>query len=287
MKSGILRFIGVPNKSIGLDDLKVFVADDGNAKRIHFATSHMHALRLDMQSTAYGWLNLPFCNTVEPFLKYEFGRDYMMFLNRTTTKFYRRIDSETEYLKIQAFMEKYKEIVFLRDCLDLSVSLSMNMSEPGVRTELGELEYSVKYRANDIDYTESVSDITRHFQGALNCLPYFKNADCVCAVPSSHSFMKEVAKGLSQFEFEDISDNLTWSKTAEIKNASSLDEKLEALLNSNLQLDQSISLKGKSILLIDDLYNSGLTMQYVAMRLKQLGAFHVFGMTLVKSLSNT
>lgn len=88
MKSEILRFIGVPYKSIGLDDLKVFVADDGNAKRIHFATSHAHALRLDMQRPAYGWLNIPFCNTVESFLKYEIGRDFMMFLNRTTAKYY-------------------------------------------------------------------------------------------------------------------------------------------------------------------------------------------------------
>ena len=39
-------------------------------------------------------------------------------------------------------------------------------------------------------------------------------------------------------------------------------------------------------MLVDDLYNSGLTMQYVAMRLKELGVSRVFGVTLVKSLSN-
>ena len=43
---------------------------------------------------------------------------------------------------------------------------------------------------------------------------------------------------------------------------------------------------GKNVMLVDDLYNSGLTMQYVAMRLKELGVFRVFGVTLVKSLSN-
>ena len=288
MNIGNYRFFGeVPRHSISLDDLKVFIADDGNAKRIHFATSHAQALRLDAQGPAYGWLNLPFCNTIEPLLKQEVGKDFMMFSNRATAKKYRRINSEAEYLKIQAFIEKYKNVVFLRDCLDLSISLSMNMSEPGVRTELGDLEHKIKYKSNEINYGESISKITKYFQEALGSLPYFKNADYICAVPSSHSFMKEVANGLLQFGFNNISNNVTWSKTAEIKNALSPDEKLGALLDSNLQLDQSIDLNGKSILLIDDLYNSGLTMQYVAKCLKQLGASYVFGMTLVKSLSNT
>ena len=39
------KFLGVPCHSIGLDDLKVFMADDSSAKRIHFATSHANALR--------------------------------------------------------------------------------------------------------------------------------------------------------------------------------------------------------------------------------------------------
>jgi predicted amidophosphoribosyltransferase len=37
---------------------------------------------------------------------------------------------------------------------------------------------------------------------------------------------------------------------------------------------------------MDDLYQSGTTMQFVAMKLKQAGARHVYGLALVKALSN-
>ena len=37
MVLGGLKFLGVPCHSIGLDDLKVIMADDGSAKHIHFA----------------------------------------------------------------------------------------------------------------------------------------------------------------------------------------------------------------------------------------------------------
>ena len=219
-------------------------------------------------------------------LKKELGSGFKLFLNNTTGKIYRRVDTEREFLEIQSFMDKFKNIVFLRDCLDLSISLSMNMSDSKQRTELGELEYLVKYRADEIDYQQKISDIIQIFQETLEKLPYFKEVDYVCVIPSSHPFMKDIVRGLKGFVFEDISDNVSWEKSSEIKNAETLDEKLEALLKSNLKVSEAVDLKGKNVMLVDDLYNSGLTMQYVAMRLKELGVFRVFGVTLVKSLSN-
>lgn len=71
-----------------------------------------------------------------------------------------------------------------------------------------------------------------------------------------------------------------------MKNADSLEDKLDALLDSHLVIADDVDLEGKSILLVDDLYQSGLTMQYVAMILKNAGCSRVFGLTLVKSLGN-
>lgn len=67
------KFLGVPCHSIGLDDLKVFMADDGSAKRIHFATSHANALRKDSSGNPFAWFNVPFRNTIEPLMKKELG----------------------------------------------------------------------------------------------------------------------------------------------------------------------------------------------------------------------
>lgn len=105
-------------------------------------------------------------------------------------------------------------------------------------------------------------------------------------VPSSHAFVREIVSGLKGFDFSDISSSLSWDKKSELKNAESLEEKLDALLNSHLKIADEVDLKEKSILLVDDLYKSGLTMQYVAMMLKNAGCSRVFGLTLVKSLGN-
>ena len=50
------------------------------------------------------------------------------------------------------------------------------------------------------------------------------------------------------------------------------------------RVTEGMDLKNKTILLLDDMYQSGVTMQYVAMRLKEAGAKRVFGMAIVKSL---
>ncbi len=281
------KFLGVPCHSIELDDLKVFMADDGSAKRINFATSHANALRKDSSGKPFAWFNVPFRHTIEPLLKKEIGTlDFSLFLNKTTGKPFRMVYSEREYDGLHAFMDKYKDIVFLRDCLDLSLSLSMNMTNQNHRTEIGELEYQAKYHPESVGYTKVISLLVGKMQAFLDTTPYLKDVDYICVVPSSHSFMRDVVSGLHGFNFVDISDLLSWHKTQEIKNAECVEDKLDALLHSEFEVADDMNLKGKDILLVDDLYKSGLTMQYVAMMLKKAGCSHVFGLTLVKSLGN-
>jgi predicted amidophosphoribosyltransferase len=71
--------------------------------------------------------------------------------------------------------------------------------------------------------------------------------------------------------------------TPELKNLSRAD-KLEAILGS-VTVD-SAKVAGKSIVVVDDLYQSGLTINYVAEELRLAGAREVFGLAAVKTLSN-
>lgn len=287
MRLGRLKFLGVPCHSIELDDLKVFMADDGSAKRINFATSHAHALRKESSGRPFAWFNVPFRKTIEPLLKKEIGNpDFALFLNKTTGKPFRMVFSEREYEDIRSFMDKYKDIVFLRDCLDLSLSLSMNRIDENTRTEIGELEYQAKYHPESSEYNNVIVSLTKRMQDLLDSIPFFKDVDYICVVPSSHAFVGEIVSGLKEFDFSDISSSLSWNKKTELKNADSLENKLDALLDFHLVIADDVDLEGKSILLVDDLYKSGLTMQYVAMMLKNAGCSHVFGLTLVKSLGN-
>lgn len=281
------KFLGVSCHSIDLDDLKIFMVDDGSAKRINFATSHANALRKDPSGKPFAWFNVPFRQTIEPLLKKEIGKsDFSLFLNKTTGKPFRMVCSEEEYNKILAFMDKYRDVVFLRDCLDLSISLSMNMIDQYNRTEIGELEYQAKYHPEIPEYQNVIMALTARMQNLLEAMPYFKDVDYICVIPSRHTFMRDIVAGLHGFNFSDISSTLSWHKASELKNAESVEEKFDALVHSDLVITDDIDLKGKNVLLVDDLYKSGLTMQYVAMKLKNVGCARVFGITLVKSLGN-
>ena len=173
MVLGDFKFLGVPCHSIELDDLKVFMADDGSAKRIHFATSHAHALRKDSRGKPFAWFNVPFRNTIEPLMKKELGSsNFALFLSKTTDKPFRMVFNEKEYEDILAFMGKYKDIVFLRDCLDLSLSLSMNRIDENTRTEIGELEYQAKYHPESSEYSNVIASLTERMQGVTTQHPY-------------------------------------------------------------------------------------------------------------------
>jgi len=53
-----------------------------------------------------------------------------------------------------------------------------------------------------------------------------------------------------------------------------------------LEIAEGVDFEGKDIVLLDDLYMSGITLQYVAMKLKEAGAGKVYGLCLVKSFGN-
>ena len=124
-------------------------------------------------------------------------------------------------------------------------------------------------------------------QKRLEELPYFRYMDYICCVPSAHPIMREVISGLKGFGFVDISDKVSWvNKQGSLKNVETADEKLAMVQSWGLQISDEVDLKDKTVLLVDDMYQSGVSMQYVGMRLKEAGVKRVFGMALVKSLSN-
>lgn len=106
--------------------------------------------------------------------------------------------------------------------------------------------------------------------------------------PDEESLPERIANSLTDFNFADISEKVSWrSKTRSIKEAKNVEEKLEILEESNLAIAEDLDINGKTVILFDDLYMSGISMQYVAMKLKEAGASRVLGLSIVKSRSNT
>lgn len=279
-----LNFIlsGVPQKKITRDKIVKFLSDE-KTKRINFATSHSQALK-KKEGDVGGVINLPFRDTIEPILKNNLDADLF------STKYdsvWRGINSDEEYSRFEEFIKEYNEIVFLRDNLDLSFTLSMNY-DGDERTAIGELEFQAKFNGNE----EAEEQLTKICNEWIDKLPFLKNSDYICAMPSSNyavtGLPNRIVANLKGFDFKDISDKVKWtSKTSSNKDAKSPLEKLKNLEQSGLEISRDVRLRGKTVLLFDDLYMSGVTMQYVAMKLKKAGASNVLGLCIVKSRSNT
>lgn len=282
-----IRFMGVPQREVDLDAIRAFIEDE-DTKRINFALYHQNALRrIESKKDIVGKLVLPFDDTFNVIAKKCLNMDSLLFPSKFGNNFYRQIHTEEEYKTIDGFIAHYNDIVFLRDTLDLSVALSMHETEPNVRTVLGEHEYRVKYQSENRDTSADKAVLQSELQKRLEELPYFKMADYICAVPSSKPFMRDLVAGLTGFTFEDISEKVSWqSKNGSLKDVETADEKLDMIQSWGLTFGVDLDLKDKTVLLVDDMYYSGVTMQYIAMKMKESGAKRVFGMALVKSLGN-
>lgn len=278
-----IMFMGLPQKEITIESIREFMEDEAT-KRINFASSHANALKRTGEKEV-GKITLPFEDSINPILKK--ATDCIVFKSKYDGRFYRIINDEDEYAKFKSFVSLYKDVVFLRDNLDLSISLSMNY-EGNERTQIGELEYQAKFNNNEDSESQLVDICKKWFKE----LPYYKHADYICAMPSSNpdeeSLPERIVNSLTDFNFTDISEKVFWhSKTRSIKDAEDVEEKLEILEESNLTIAEDLDINGKIVILFDDLYMSGISMQYVAMKLKEAGANRVLGLSIVKSRSNT
>lgn len=274
-----LLFMDVPQKAITFEDIKEIVSSN-STKRINFLSSHARALKKYKDQ----WkIILPFKESIQPIIKKEIGNDIDLFVS-DYGGVWRSITNE-EYNKWHDFITRYKNIVFLRDCLDISLSLSMNIIENESRTEIGELEYQSKYNSNN-DAEEQLVSLCEEW---INKLPYYKDADLICAVPSKtpDNLPQRIADKLNITPIN-ISNTISWtSKTKDVKNAEKVEDKINILEESGFTINNIEQLKDKVIILFDDLYMSGVTLQYIAMKLKEAGVQRVLGLTIVKSRSNS
>ncbi len=274
-----LLFMDVPQKTITLENIKEIVSDD-STKRINFSSTHARALKEYKDQ----WkITLPFKDSIQPIIKKEIGNDIDLFVS-DYGGVWRSITNE-EYDKWHDFITYYKNIVFLRDCLDISLSLSMNIIENESRTEIGELEYQSKYNNNN-DAEEQLVSLCKEW---INKLPYYKDADLICAVPSNtpNNLPQRIADKLD-ITATNISNTILWtSKTRNVKDAENVEDKISILEESGFTINNKEQLKNKVVILFDDLYMSGVTLQYIAMKLKKAGVQRVLGLTIVKSRSNS
>lgn len=256
--------------------------DDGRARRICFSADNQDKpVREWPEGRAYSHkLVLSFTSTIGPVLQKRFG------IGLTLTPFgnYFAPVDEVLAMKLEDFVEEHRQTVFIRDQLDLSFAMGMHILG-GEMTELGELEKAAKYQ-HDAGATAELIARASEF---VNKMSFLRDADIVVAVPPAtgkeSDLPTELAEGVAKACRKEVRLAGQWqSEKVSLKDVG-LHQKWSFLEEADLRVDPS-TVAGKRVILIDDLYQSGCTMQFVASRLKAAGARRIFGLALVKARSN-
>lgn len=258
----------------------VSAARRAGTRRICFATSHVNALKAVEAENYCGSISVPFLDTIGPIFRAQTDLD---FFSSKISGYWRSIRDETEFRLIGTWVEQQGHRVFLKDCLALSIALGENMNADRSRTELGDLEYQAKYEQRD----PAIEELVTLANATIDDLPYYCDADAICAVPASKEKSFDLPGILAQRlaaerDLLNLTPKCSWARTKPSLKNTDVTDKWAALENANLQIEP-LEADELSVILLDDLSQSGTTMQYVAMKLQEAGVTRIYGLSMVKS----
>lgn len=150
-----------------------------------------------------------------------------------------------------------------------------------IRTKLGELVYKLKYGHDKTVLDDIISIICNSFT--------FKSIDVIIPVPPSKTLrvfqpVVEIARRLGNDLGIQVLTNavLKVKSTSELKNVSTFEEKY-SILKDAFKIGDISLIRNKTILLLDDLYQSGATLTAITELLKKGGVSKVKVLTLTKT----
>ncbi len=245
-------------------------------------------------------LLLPFCETLKNAFEkmcsvHNIGLRETRTGNRCFTFFPCVEERSAEFEQIKDCLNILGSYVAIRDCLALSFALDYDREggKPGnPRTTIGRLRKRAKtYGGPPTKDTFAAADelIQACLEG-LQELTCYDSATCVVAMPPSDpekgfDLPEYLAAGISRgLGKPDRSTAVLTTRKRPPSKSVALEKKLSAI-------DGTVSVapdvfRNQIVLLVDDLYQSGVTMNYVAMLLLEAGAKKVFGLACEKTCRN-
>lgn len=255
---------------------------DQRPRRVCFGSTHANALKRSEGKFPF-ILTLPFRDTIGPLL----GEDLALGLypSKFDTRVWCGFASEEETAPLRSWIGKHKGEIFIRDLLDLSTALGLNMDENGY-TPLGDLEHQAKYEESK----PAIRMLSEGIAGFINHHSLYGLAEVICAVPprptKTFDLPTELARQVSERVEMPVVQSGQWANAKPHMKEVAACAKWDALEQAGLSFDPA-EVAGKKVVLLDDLYQSGATMNFVAGKLKEAGATRIFGLSVVKSRRDT
>lgn len=183
-------------------------------------------------------------------------------------------------------------LIYLRDCLSLSVAIDKNFTDntSGQYTTMGSLEHDGKHNKDQNTVNQLADRVSQIAQG----LPYYKDADLICSVPPRPDKDFDLPSSVTSLVSgkigkQDVTGGFIFGGRKTSVKTSTIDEKWNVWERAQVSFQNSpaFNINDKTVILIDDKYQSGITIQYIAMKLQQAGAYEVYGLSFVKTLRDT
>lgn len=198
--------------------------------------------------------------------------------------------------EIYQWIDTVGKYVVMKDFLALSCALDYerkggNPNEP--QTEIGALRSQAKpYGAQEAtsQTTGAAGKLAERCMAFLSEMTCYESADCLVAMPPSdpskeYNLPRYLTTKIAEaWGRPDMSRHVqTTQKRTSLKSAA-VAEKLKALVGT-IKIDKDV-FHNKNVLLIDDLYQSGISMNYCALMLLKAGARKILGLACEKTCRN-
>lgn len=151
------------------------------------------------------------------------------------------------------------------------------------RSEMGELLYHLKYKS-DRSIVDNIVRLLEKIKG-------IETMDCIIPIPSTkktrpYQPVLVIAQSLGKHRGVEILENVLINTDGdELKNIEDPNERT-AILEKHLKILDTVNIKGKNVLLLDDLYRSGATLSAATNLLYNVGqAKGVYVLTMTKTRS--
>ncbi|RJQ50135.1 MAG: ComF family protein [Nitrospiraceae bacterium] len=246
-------------------------------------------------------LQIWMCETYAPLLKEylpEIEFDFKEGLKGACTTIL-SITKEEEQ-KVRKLLDVFKNHVLLKkseniepyfeDELDVCYALDYNLAEDFITKEVGYTKCgSVEHKAKENQDADARTQLVETLANFCEIHPLYKKARTIMPIPPNPSKTFHLPVELSRELAEKTGKRDGTGMIRKVRETPKLQalplaEKLKALRGA---IEITGDVEGKSVILIDDLYQSGSTMWTVARLLKKKGARRVLGLACVKSWRDT
>lgn len=209
---------------------------------------------------------------------------------------YLRGATDEQVDRVRDFLDTFAIAIAIEDLTEGSFALSRNFERVGddwKRTVIGQLVHDAKpYDATPTrEHRAAAKKLAAKMAAFIEACGCLRGVDSVVAVPPSdatrvYALPRILAAAIaSKCDLQDLSSAVTKLRvTEQLKNLSKA-EKADELVGS-IEI-ASDDVDGRRILVIDDLYQSGTTLNFVGLELLGAGAAEVHGLAATKTMRDT